>query len=177
MTERGELRLIPATAEDAEDLTVLQAVTFFDDRKRMPSEHIAPESPVEGPDGCRSVEWNRRVIENPRTRYYKAEVGGRLIGGLILLDVGDGVWELGRIFVDPDVQDRGYGKQIIRAMYRSHPDVECWRLGTPEWASRNRHFYEQMGFTEAELIPPGDNVPWSSIGYENRLPQEERVRR
>ena len=71
MTERGELRLIPATAEDAEDLTVLQAVTFFDDRKRMPSEHIAPESPVEGPDGCRSVEWNRRVIENPRTRYYK----------------------------------------------------------------------------------------------------------
>lgn len=176
MPSDGSLTLVPATPEDAELLTVIQAVTFYDDRKRIPPEFVDPELPVEGPDGCRSVEWNRRVIGNPRVRYYKALVEERVIGGLILFDVGEGVWELGRIFVDPDLQDRGYGQAIVRAMYALHPDVDRWRLGTPEWAARNRHFYERMGFSQVSFVPSGEGVPWRSIAYENRLSQEERTR-
>jgi GNAT superfamily N-acetyltransferase len=175
MSSGTDLTLALATPEDAELLTIIQAITFYDDRKWMPPEYIDPALPVEGPDGCRSVEWNRRVIGNPRVRYYKALVGQRMIGGLILFDVGDGAWDLSRIFVDPDFQDGGRGQAIVRAMYVLHPDVDRWRLGTPEWATRNRHFYEKMGFSQVSVIPAGEGVPWRSIAYENGLSQEERA--
>jgi len=96
---------------------------------------------------------------NPRVRYYKAVVGERVIGGLILFDAGKGVGELGRIFVDPDFQDRGHSQAIVRAMYKLHPDVERWQLGTPEWATRNGISTKRWGSRKPPSSRPTNGCP------------------
>jgi len=161
-----------ATVEDVETLTAVQTRTFVDDRRLVP-----PGGTLAGPPGFDSVTWNRRVIENDRAAYYKVLLGEKIIGGLILIDAGNGKWELGRIYIDPGHQNRGFGQQTVRRMYRLHPHVRRWRLGTPEWASRNRHFYEKMGFTIVEITGVDPNPGWRSVEYENGLAQEEREQR
>jgi N-acetylglutamate synthase-like GNAT family acetyltransferase len=79
--------------------------------------------------------------------------------------------------VDPDDQDRGIGQKIVRAMYRLHPDVPRWSLGTPEWAVRNCHFYEETGFTLVEITDVDPQTGWRSYEYENVLAEEDRLRR
>jgi len=55
-------------------------------------------------------------------------------------------------------QDRGIGQETFRQLYRLHPDVKRWRLGTPEFHTKNRHFYERMGFTYLETWKPEQNA-------------------
>ena len=168
------IRLLPAQPDDAGQLTVVQALTFFDDRKRMPKEILAERPAPCGPPGCRSVAWNRKVIDHPASAVYKALDGDRIVGGLILFDQGSGTWNLGRIYVDPDRQNEGIGQSIIRQMFALHPKVKCWHLGTPEWAVRNHHFYKRMGFTLREITEADATLGWRSFEYENTLSAEDR---
>ena len=38
-----------------------------------------------------------------------------------------------------------------------------------EWATRNRHFYQKMGFTVLEVTALDPNLGWRSVEYENTL--------
>jgi GNAT superfamily N-acetyltransferase len=188
--ETRPVQLEVATPEDAGPLTVVAALAFFDDRKWMPGETVAEiramDDPSKGPPHT-SYEWTRQAIDKlnadsadtPST-YYKVLLGNTvLVGGLLVIaspDLGEGEWRCEGIFVDPDYHDRGVGQEILRAMYRLHPDVVRWSLGTPEWAVRNRHFYEKMGFTLFEITDVDPETGWRSYEYENVLPQEERLR-
>jgi len=165
--EQRPVHLVWATPDDAGQLTVVQGRAFLDDRKWMPknilSSILAMDDPQPGSPGCTSVEWNRRAIENERVTYYKILLGDRIVGGLILFDNGGGEWELGRIYIDPDYQNRAIGQHALLKMYQFHPDVKRWRLGTPEWATRNQHFYQKMGFHDL-----GGNCAGSGSGVAKR---------
>ena len=183
MEKKGEkrpIRVALAQPEDAAQLTVVQGRSFLDDRKWMPEDLmraiLAMEDPLDGPPGCTSVTWNRRVIENRKAIYYKVLLGERIVGGLFVFDRGGREWELGRIYVDPDYQDRGIGQKVVREMYRLHPEVVRWTLGTPEWATRNHHFYEKMGFRLTEITEVEEGTGWRSRTYENTLAAQERAR-
>lgn len=113
------------------------------------------------------------------TTYYKVVLGEeRIVGGLFVVarpDLGEGEWRCEGIYVDPDYQDRGIGKEILRLMYRRHPSVIRWSLDTPEWADKNHGFYERMGFTKIGVSENPD-VPFKFFDYENALSQEERLK-
>jgi len=189
--ETRPVRLEPATPDDAGPLAVVAALAFYDDRKWMPdglrAEILAADDPPKGPPHV-SYEWTRRVIENlsngarkaSDTTYYKVVLGEeRIVGGLFVVarpDLGEGEWRCEGIYVDPDYQDRGIGQEILRAMYRHHSDAARWSLGTPEWAVRNRHFYEKMGFSLVEITDVEPETGWRSYEYENVLSQEERLK-
>ena len=170
------IKLVRAEPADATQLTDFQARTFLDDRKWMPPEILARTPDVPGPPGCTSVTWNRKVIEHPKATVYKALDGDRIVGGLILFDRGAGSWDLGRIYVDPDRQNEGIGQAMIRQMFALHPKVARWQLGTPEWAVRNHHFYERMGFVLREVTDIDPDLGWRSMEYENVLSAKERSR-
>lgn len=99
------------------------------------------------------------------------------MGGLIVAAEPDKHLEenFWRIFVEPTYNDRGIGQEAMRQLYRRHPDVKRWRLGTPAFHTRNRHFYEKMGFTLIEIIKP-EQVWFRSAEYENVLSHEERLK-
>jgi len=178
--ETRSVRLEPATPEDAGPLTVIQGRAFHDDIRFIPPEDwrrlLETEDPSQGPPGVTDIGWTRRVIEHPDTAYYKILLGDRLVGGVIVADApkysDQNLW---RIFIEPVYQSRGIGTEAFRQIYRLHPHVKAWRLGTPEWATRNHHFYERVGFRLLEIRPAGTD--WFR-GYEyiNDLPQEERAK-
>jgi len=189
-TETRPLRLEIASTEDAAELAVVAALAFYDDRKRMPKPTrvglLAADDPAKGPPHT-SYEWLRRVLRNVNERqedtqaaYYKAILGdSRIVGGLFVVpcpDLGNGEWRCEGIYVDPDYQNRGIGQNMLRAMFRLHPDVDRWSLGTPEYAVGNHHFYERMGFTRTGTSDGDPAVPFRFYNYENALPQEERIK-
>ncbi len=184
MAKRAEARLIclgRATQEDAGRLAIIQGRAFFDewrfvseeDRKR----EFGREDPPLGPPGIMDVEWTRGMIESPECVYYKIMLGVTLVGGVIVAADAEKYPEenFWRVFVEPMYQDRGIGQAAFRQLFRLHPDVKRWRLGTPEFHTKNRHFYERMGFTYLETWQPEDTW-FRSVEYENVLPQDERLK-
>ena len=153
------VRIERATTEDAERLTEIQTRTFEDDNKRKP-----PGCCMEGPPGYNSVDWNAEWME--KTPYYKILFKDQTVGGLIVFDMGEGHYELGRIWVDPDFQNQGIGQQAVQLIFRAFPEAAKWTVGTPSWAIRNQHFYEKMGFVKVRETEVDPNLGWSGIEYE-----------
>ena len=52
----------------------------------------------------------------------------------------------------PAYQDRGIGTRIWQFAEASYPRAKSWQLGTPIWATKNHHFYEnKCGFARLEV--------------------------
>jgi len=148
-----------AQLKDLEALTEIQLRTFIDDNKHKP-----PGCSLEGPPGYNSLKWNAHWIRH--TPYYKILSAGEIVGGLILFDLGDSHFEVGRIWVDPNLQDQGIGQAAMQAMFELHASVKKWTLGTPAWAIRNQHFYEKLGFIKIRKTEIDPDIGWSGIEYE-----------
>jgi len=153
------VRIQRACVEEAEVLTAIQKRTFHDDNKLKP-----PGCSMEGPPGYDSVEWNAQCIR--RTLYYKITLGAQIVGGLIVFDLGEGCYELGRIWVAPERQDRGIGQRALELLFAAFPDAEKWTVGTPGWALRNQHLYEKMGFVKVRETETNPLLGWAGIEYE-----------
>ena len=148
-----------ATIGDVETLTEIQIRTFVDDNKHKPT-----DCSLEGPPGYNSLKWNTHWITH--THYYKILFNENIVGGLILFDLGDQHFEIGRIWVDPNFQNLGIGQAAMKEMFKLHPDVTRWTLGTPSWAIRNQHFYEKLGFVRIRETDVDPVLGWSGIDYE-----------
>lgn len=156
------VRIEKARPEDTDELTEIQTRTFQDDNRLKP-----PGCSSEGPPGYDSVEWNAERIAE--TLYYKILLGERIVGGIIVFEMGPGWYELGRIYIDPEVQDRGIGQRAIELMFDAFPQAERWTLGTPSWATRNRHVYEKMGFVKVRETAVDPHLGWASVEYERGM--------
>ena len=148
-----------AQPDDVEKLTEIQIRTFIDDNKLKPQ-----GCSLAGPPGYNSLEWNSHWIE--KTPYYKILFQGRVVGGLILFPMGEVHTEVGRIWVDPEYQNRGIGQAAMRAMFDLFPGVTKWTVGTPAWAERNRYFYKKVGFVKVGETEMNPELGWSGIEYE-----------
>ncbi|MGB4873090.1 MAG: GNAT family N-acetyltransferase [Candidatus Promineifilaceae bacterium] len=127
-----------AVEGDARPLTAVSRQAFNHD-----IHYGAPQ--VGGPPGYDMVNWQLRMILT--CDYYKIEdEDGRLLGGIIVYPKGYRHMELGRIFVQPDCQNQGIGAQAIRFLEETYPETDRWTLDTPAWNTRNRYFYEKMGY-------------------------------
>ncbi len=179
--ENRPVRLEFATVEDAVFLTILQARAFLTEEKYIPPDTLEQlrrlDDPLIGPPGMVDPKWTKMVIESKESVYYKILLDDQIVGGLIVAadaekHAEENFW---RIFIEPTYNDRGIGQEALRQLFRLHPNVARWRLGTPEFHTKNRHFYERMGFTLIGIVKP-DHAWFRSAEYENVLPQEDRLK-
>ena len=68
-----------------------------------------------GPPGYNSPAWQSKMMRFGD--YYAIEVEGQIVGGLIILRKGTREYEVGRIFVDPDFQNQGFGTEASMKRY------------------------------------------------------------
>ena len=101
---------------------------------------------IGGPPGYKSAEWQARTMRF--AEYYSILAGERIVGGMIVFRKRTREYELGRIFVDPDVQNQGIGTRAFAFLWETYPLAKRWTLGTPAWNRRTRHFYKKVGFVE-----------------------------
>ena len=161
-----------AGPEDVEQLVETCIRAFHADVEFLP-----PGTQPGGPPGYDSEDWNLDIMDVGI--YYKICLDEKIVGGLILFDMHNygrpaGTWNLGRIWVDQRFQSQGIGEEAIRLMFEKHPEPTYWWLDTPDWATRNHHFYEKVGFTLREITEIEAETGWASYIYERHCPQTEK---
>jgi len=71
-----------------------------------------------------------------------------IIGGAIVIRNGRSALELGRIWLAPDHQGIGLGREALYQLEaRSRPDTR-WMVDAPVWNHRAIHFYTVCGYRE-----------------------------
>jgi GNAT superfamily N-acetyltransferase len=133
------IRFVKARPDDANTLAQVSKRAFDND-----VHYGAPG--IGGPPGYDSATWQVKMMGFGD--YYKVVVGHQIIGGIIIFRQAAREYELGRIFIAPEFQNQGIGAQAFEFLWETYPLAKCWKLGTPVWNLRNRHFYKKVGFEE-----------------------------
>jgi len=74
-------------------------------------------------------------------------VDNEIIGGAFMFGFGK-KGEIGAIFLDPNQQRQGYGKQVMLMIEELYPKVRRWKLETPAESYGLHSFYESLGYTK-----------------------------
>jgi len=175
------VQLKPAEPKHASLMTAIEARAFLDELQYVSPEKLAElkrlKYPPLGPPGILDSNWTRDNIEWEGCHYYIICYGEGVVGGVFF----PADWQkfpeenFWRIFIEPMYHGRGIGSEVFRQVYRMHPDVKRWRLGTPEFNPKTRHFYEKMGFRLLG-IEEKEGIWFRSAEYENVLTHEERLK-
>ena len=139
---------------DAEELAAVSKRAFDHDI------HYGAPGPG-GPPGYDSPAWQAKVMRFGD--YYKILDGKRIIGGMVIMRRRAREYEVGRIFVEPEYQDRGIGTEAFEYLWKKYSLAKRWSLDTPAWNQRTRHFYRKLGFVELGLDADG------CIQFERRI--------
>ena len=139
MHESPDLLFAQARVADAEMLAQVSKRAFDHDI------HYGAPGPG-GPPGYDSRAWQTRIMRI--ADYYKIVCTADIIGGIIVFRKAPREYELGRIFVEPALQNQGIGTQAFEFLWQTYPLAKKWTLGTPVWNKRTRHFYAKVGFVE-----------------------------
>jgi len=135
----SQVRIEPATIDDVPELTPLMTRAFDDGSRRFRGIEKG------GPPGYDNGEFLRKWM--PMGTAFKVSVNNRIAGSFILFleNPDDGANWVGNIFIDPEYQSLGIGQEVMAYIHETYP-AEIWRLETPEWSTRNHHFYERCGY-------------------------------
>lgn len=106
-----------------------------------------------GPPGYDDIAWQRKIIE--AVDYYVIALDGAPVGGIIAYATAPSEYELGRIYLLPEWQNQGVGAQALALLWPLYPQATVWRLDTPAWNLRTRHFYAREGFAETGVTGEG----------------------
>jgi N-acetylglutamate synthase-like GNAT family acetyltransferase len=144
------------TEADISDLTKVMTRAFDDDARK----HLGQERG--GPKGYDNGEFFRKWLFGcEETEGYMALCEQRIVGGVIVWIFPNGHNILGTIFVDPAFQDQGIGTNIWHYIQSQYPATKSWRLATPDWATKNHHFYQaKCGFQRVDA----DSLPEAPTG-------------
>lgn len=146
-----------ATPADVEALVQVQIAAFHNDTALYGVE-------LGGPPGYDSVADTLKKIST--CDFYKIMSDDQIIGGLTVYVEAEGVCHVDMIYLDPTYHNQGIGSHAMTYIEQTYPDAKKWTLHTPEWAIRNQHFYEKLGYVKVgeEVLPD-----ITLYAYEKRL--------
>lgn len=126
--------------DELEELTSISKRAFDSDIS------IGASCPEGGPPGFDDVSWHRRMMRISEG-FYSVYNDDMLIGGILVFREGSGIYNLGRIWLDPSIHKKGFGLDSMNALMDMYPDAVKWKLETPLWNTRTRNFYLKAGFS------------------------------
>lgn len=88
------------------------------------------------------------------TDSYKILLDGKVSGGAIIkLNLVERRNKLELLFISPLQHSKGAGTKVWQLIEELYPDIEVWETVTPEFASKNIHFYvNKCGFHIVEYF-------------------------
>jgi hypothetical protein len=110
-----------------------------------------------GPDGYDNGEFLRKWALHSNSTSYKISKDGNPVGAVILWINENQENFLGNMFIDPELQDKGWGFTVWKFIESEFPDTIIWRTETPGFSKRNHNFYvNKCGFKIVRIDNPGD---------------------
>jgi GNAT superfamily N-acetyltransferase len=132
------LTIDKAEPQDAANLAAVQKRSFDEDIRQFQQKAGAG-----GPPGYDSSVWQTDMMK--AGLYYKLTAHGAIIGGMIVFPAPGGEeCHLGRIFIDPLYQNRGYGQAAMQYLFGQFPQTHKWSLDTPSWAVRKSYCLQHL---------------------------------
>ncbi len=124
-----------ATIEDAQAILELQKLAYQSEAAIYADYTIPPlvQSLAE-----MEQDFQRQTI-------LKATFDGEIIGS-VRGHIKEGTCYIGRLIVHPDYQNRGLGRQILKAIEDHFAEADRYELFTGRRSERNLYFYQKMGY-------------------------------
>lgn len=140
----GELR--PAVAADAGELFTLTRACWLSEVLVNPDIDIPAVSETFAEQQAALASWQTWVLRRDH----------RLVGSVRGRPTGDGVWEIGRLMVAPDLQGRGLGRRLLEHAEAIAPaDTRLFELVTGAGSATNLRRYRRAGYRVAGELEPG----------------------
>jgi epoxyqueuosine reductase len=98
----------------------------------------------------------------PSGRILLARCGGTFVGCVALRQIGDGLCEMKRLFVQPAFQGKGFGKALARAIIEEGRRIGYKRMRLDTAMEPAMSLYKSLGFGE---IPPYQHVPVEGVVF------------
>ncbi|MBT8374098.1 MAG: GNAT family N-acetyltransferase, partial [Deltaproteobacteria bacterium] len=99
--------------------------------------------------------------------YLKCTKDGSLVGSCIL-DIHDDKGVIVGLHVGPHYMNTGIGSWVLNEIQRLFPKVSIWTLETPDYATRNHHFYEKNQFILKKITSPEPSLGFGFYKYERK---------
>ncbi|HBF34796.1 TPA: 4-hydroxy-tetrahydrodipicolinate reductase [Candidatus Sumerlaeota bacterium] len=132
-----------ATRIDIPGILAVQRRAFVSEAK-IYGDHIRPMVETEG---MFAETFDEGVV-------LKGMVDEHIIGSVRAHHTEPGRCYIGRLSVDPDFQNRGYAKALLRAVYDHFPDCDIFELFTGARSEKNNRFYESLGYERLGVTDP-----------------------
>lgn len=141
------VRVVPASEADLPEILAVQKQAFASEAERYGDPDLPPLR--ETVDQVRQQLATHVVL--------KAVWGGEIVGSVRgRLEAGS--CHVSRLAVRPDVQGRGIGAQLVRALEEQFPGAESFVLFTGHKSHRTIALYERLGYCVTHSTVESDRV-------------------
>jgi GNAT superfamily N-acetyltransferase len=130
-----DMRIEAAELGDAEEILALQRAAFQSEAALWDDYTIPPLTQT----------LAELEADFGRQLFLKAVAGGRIVGS-VRAHEQDGTCYVGRLVVEPDLQNRGIGTRLMHAIEAQFPDASRYEIFTGEKSQRNIHLYGRLGY-------------------------------
>jgi GNAT superfamily N-acetyltransferase len=128
-------RIEHATVDDAVAILALQKLAYRAEALRYEDWNLPPLT--QGLESLRAEFEGSRVLK---------AVAGNSIAGSVRARAVNGTCQVGRLIVLPDLQGRGIGTRLMRAVEAEFPDIDHFELFTGSRSEANIRLYERLGY-------------------------------
>ena len=141
------------TENDVERLSDIFRRAFAEDSRI----HLGIEN--FGPPGFEDGGFLRKWYLHDGVTAFTISKDGIVIGGLSLWINENKINFLGNVFLDPEYQNKGFGRVIWSFVEQKYPDTIKWQTETPGFSTRNHVFYvNKCGFHIVKITDYKDKL-------------------
>lgn len=134
----GDLEVERATSEDAGELLVLQRAAYVSEAQLYNNPHL--------PALVQSLQ--DLAAEIASILVLKVRIGHRIVGS-VRVRANNGISEVGRLIVAPDMQGRGIGTALMNYVHSNQlPETAHFEVFTGHLSEANLRLYRTLGYTE-----------------------------
>lgn len=124
-----------AEKSDLPEILELQYAAYRSEAKIYEDDHIPPL--------IQTIE--QLESEHAECVFFKSMIDYTIVGS-VRVSVRDRICTIGKLIVKPEYQNRGIGKQLMRTVEESFPNLNRIELFTGHKSVRNLQFYKNLGY-------------------------------
>jgi GNAT superfamily N-acetyltransferase len=141
------LQIEKASVNDAQEILSLQKLAYLSEAKIYNDYKIQPL--LETLDQTKNAFETQTVL--------KAIIDGSIVGS-IRFSVKDCSCFVGKLIVDPALQNQGIGVQLLLEIERYCPSVTRFELFTGDKSAKNLYLYEKLGYKPFKTETVNENL-------------------